>query len=253
MKNLKKVLRNKRNLSISVFFPCYNDAQTIGKLVKNSFAVLKELTKNYEVIVVDDGSLDNSRQILQELANEYRQLKLIYHHKNQGYGGALQSGFRSAVKDLIFYTDGDGQYDVKELPVLLSLMTSDVNFINGIKMSRQDPNYRIIIGNFYSLIARWLFWLPVYDVDCDFRLIRRSLIRKITLKNNSGAVCIELIKKSQGVGAKFRQVSVHHYRREWGESQFFQFNHLLSTFKELFSLWLQLMVGDKIKKVNFFK
>lgn len=248
MKKLRSILHDKGQLSISVFFPCFNDVFTIERLVKEAFVVLREVAKDYEVIVVDDGSTDGSRQILQSLVKKYKELKLVFHEKNQGYGGALKSGFKTSTKELIFYTDGDGQYDVKELPILLNLMTEDVNFINGIKMSRQDPNYRIVIGNIYSLIARWLFWLPVYDVDCDFRLIRKSLIQKVILKNNSGAICIELVKKAQRAGAKFRQVSVHHYSREWGQSQFFRFNRLLSTFREVISLWLKLMIVNKVQK-----
>lgn len=233
---------------ISVFFPCYNDQGSIGQLIDDAIITLKKITRDFEVIVVDDGSTDKSRKILQDYAKKYLQLKLVFHEKNQGYGGALKSGFRSCSKELIFYTDGDGQYDIKELPILFSLMTNDVNFVNGIKMSRQDPNYRIVVGNIYSLIARWLFWLPMYDVDCDFRLIRKSLVQKIVLKNNSGTICIELVKKAQRAGAKFRQVSVHHYKRQWGQSQFFHLNRLADTFRELISLWLKLMVMEKINK-----
>lgn len=258
MKKLRSILHQEKKLSVSVFFPCYNDECTIGKLVEEAFGILQDVAKDYEVIVVDDGSTDQSGKILKNLSKKYKQLKLIFHKKNQGYGGALKSGFKAASKDLVFYTDGDGQYDIKELPLLFQLMTPDVNFINGIKMSRQDPNYRIVLGNIYSFIARWIFWLPVYDVDCDFRLIRRSIIQKIVLENNSGAICIELVKKAQRVGAKFRQVSVHHYKRQWGQSQFFRFDRLLSTFGELMSIWWKIMiksgpVGDlrkpKVKQI----
>src|SRR3989344_698908 len=169
--------------SISIFFPCYNDEKSIVKLVKNAFKIVRKHTNNYEVIVIDDGSKDRSREALLKLAKEYPKLKLVFHRKNKGYGGALKSGFKTANKDLIFYTDGDGQYDVLELPLLLNLMTKDVNFINGIKMARHDPTYRIILGNAYSFFARWLFFLPIYDVDCDFRLIRKSIIKKIKLKS----------------------------------------------------------------------
>lgn len=234
--------------SISVFFPCYNDAGTIGKLVEDVLSFLPKLVKDYEVIVVDDGSTDKSRDILKKLAKRRRAIKLVFHGKNKGYGGALKSGFKQASKDLIFYTDGDGQYDPRELPILLSLMTDDVNFINGIKMTRHDPTYRVFAGNIYSFIARWLFWLPVYDVDCDFRLIRRALVKKLELQSNSGSICVELVKKAQRAGGKFRQVSVHHYQRSWGQSQFFRPSKLLSTFLELISLWIQLMILDKARK-----
>lgn len=227
--------------SISAIFPCFNDAKSIGGLIKNTNNLLRKSTKDYEIIVVEDASKDNSREVLKKLSRRYKRLKVFYHKKNKGYGATLRSGFKKAAKNLIFYTDGDGQYDPKELPLLLSLMTDDINFVNGIKMPRHDPTYRIIIGNIYSFLARWTFWLPIFDVDCDFRLIRRSLLRKIKLKKNSGTICIELVKKAQKAGAKFRQVSVHHYERPFGQSQFFQPKHLLTTFAELFSLWFEVM------------
>lgn len=231
--------------SLSIFFPCYNDAQTIKTLVENSFLTLRKILSDFEIIVIDDKSEDNSRQVLLNLKKRYPKLKLIFHEKNQGYGGVLRSGFNNTTKNLIFYTDGDGQYDVKELPILLKLMTDDVNFINGIKMTRHDYTYRIIIGNLYSFIMRWMFALPIYDVDCDFRLIRREIIQKIHLNSNSGSICVELVKKSQRAGAKFRQVSVHHLERKFGQSQFFRPNHILFTLLELVTLWLNLIVIKK--------
>lgn len=239
--------RNKK-YSISIFFPCYNDAKSIGKLIENAFQTARQLTGDYEVIVVDDASTDTSLQVLKNLAKKHTKLKLVFHEKNQGYGGALRTGFKTATKDLVFYTDGDGQYDVKELPLLLSLMTDDVNFINGIKMARYDPTYRIVLGNIYSFFTRWFFWLPIIDIDCDFRLIRRDLIKKLKLKSSSGSICVELVKRAQRAGGKFRQVSIHHYPRRWGGSQFFRPEKLLSTLWGLFSIWVKLMIIDKFFK-----
>ena len=103
------------------------------------------------------------------------------HETNRGYGGALRSGFEHATKELVFYTDGDGQYDVGEIPILLMLLTDDTHFVNGMKMTRQDPTHRVFIGNLHRFVTRWSFWLPINDVDCDFRLIRRSILQKISL------------------------------------------------------------------------
>lgn len=231
--------------SISVFFPCYNDERTIVKLAEKAVSILKKIASDWEIIVIDDGSQDRSREVLTNFAKKHKELKLIVHKKNQGYGGALKSGFRTAKKDLVFYTDGDGQYDVGELPLLVSLMTKDVNFINGIKMERQDARHRIFFGNLHKFFNRWLFWLPVYDVDCDFRLIRRSLIQKLDLKSNSGSICVELIKKAQRSGAKFREVSVHHYERKYGSSQFFRPRKIISTYLDIAKLWIDLMVLGK--------
>lgn len=239
---------NQKNYSISVFFPCYNDAKSIGKLVVEAMTILPKLTKDFEVIVIDDRSSDKSREVLKKLSGKYQRLKLVFHEKNRGYGGALKSGFKTATKNLIFYTDGDGQYDVKELPLLLSLMTPDVSFINGIKMFRNDPTHRVILGKFYNMVIRWFFWLPIDDVDCDFRLIRKEIIDKVDLQNNSGSICVELVKKAQRKSAIFRQVSIHHYERQWGNSQFFHPKRLLVTFFEVLVLWLQLMVSDRLSK-----
>jgi len=230
-----------RQQSISVFFPCYNDAKSIGRLVHDAHRTLAAITKRWEIIVVNDGSTDESADVLKLLAHTIPNMRIVRHQKNLGYGAALRSGFKAAKNDLVFYTDGDGQYDPKELSLLLPLMTADIDFVNGIKISRRDPTYRIVLGNWYSLFARWLFWLPIYDVDCDFRLIRRSIVKKILLTSNSGAICIELVKKAERAGAHFRQVSIHHYERRFGRSQFFRMDRLLSTLTELSVLLWQLM------------
>lgn len=233
---------------VSIIFPCYNDEKSIRQLIENAFYTIKKYTSRYEVIVVDDASTDNSKRVLVKLSKKYKHLRIIFHSENQGYGEALRSGFRTARYGLIFYTDGDGQYDIRELPLLLSLMSSDVDFINGIKMTRHDPTYRIVIGNLYSFVTRWLFWTPIYDIDCDFRLIRKSLLKKLDLKSSSGSICIELVKKAQRAGAKFRQVSVHHFERRYGRSQFFRAERILNTLRELLMLWIELMLVGKLLK-----
>lgn len=231
---------------ISVFFPCYNDAKTIGKLVRESDKILKNISKRYEIIVIDDGSSDKSRPLLKNLSLKIAALHPIFHPENLGYGAVLTTGFKTAKYDLIFYTDGDGQYDVGELPILVSLMTKDIDFVNGIKMSRQDPTYRVFIGNLYSFFCRWAFWLPVYDVDCDFRLIRRSIIKKIKLSSKSGSICVELVKKAQRAGARFRQVSVFHYERRYGSSEFFNTVNIAKSLTGLALLWFNLMIKEKL-------
>ncbi len=230
--------------SVSVFFPCYNDAKSIATLVTDAQETLRRHVSDWEIIVVNDGSTDESASVLKKLSRAISHLRIITHARNMGYGAALRSGFSAARKSLVFYTDGDGQYDSKELAILLPLMTHEIDFVNGIKMSRKDPTYRIVLGNWYSLLARWLFWLPIYDVDCDFRLIRRAILRKLSLTSTSGAICVELVKKSQLAGARFRQVSVHHYERHFGRSQFFQSRRILFTLAELCILWIRLAIAS---------
>jgi glycosyltransferase involved in cell wall biosynthesis len=234
--------------SISVFFPCYNDGKTIGDLVVEAERQLQLLADDYEIIVVNDGSSDESADVLRGLAARMPDLKVITHERNRGYGGALRSGFGAATKDLVFYTDGDGQYDVRELAVLLMLLTDDTDFVNGIKMTRQDPAYRVHAGNIHRFIMRWSFWLPIHDVDCDFRLIRRRIIDGIELRSNSGSICVELVKHAQRAGAGFREVSVHHYARKWGESQFFRPGRILQTYLHIAQIWFELMVADRFRR-----
>ena len=232
--------------SISAFFPCYNDARTIGDLVLEAERQLRSLTDDYEVIVVNDGSTDDSAVVLAELAARTPCLTVVTHERNRGYGAALRSGFTAATKELVFYTDGDGQYDVRELPVLLMLLTDDTDFVNGMKMTRQDSAIRVHAGNLHRFFMRWLFWLPIHDVDCDFRLVRRRILDGVTLRSNSGSICVELVKNAQRAGAGFREVSVHHYARKWGQSQFFKPGRILKTYLHLAWIWIELMIVDKI-------
>lgn len=236
--------------SISVFFPAYNDAGTIASLVVLADKTCRQLTDDYEVIVVNDGSPDHTGDILSELAAKYPNLRVVTHEKNRGYGGALRSGFANATKDLIFYTDGDAQYDARELALLLPLMTDDVDVVNGYKISRSDPLHRIIIGNIYRGIIKLAFGLKIRDVDCDFRLIRRKGFNKVRLFSNSGTICVEMVKSLQDAGLRFAECPVHHYHRAYGKSQFFNFKRLFKTFRDLSKLWWKLVIKRDVQIVS---
>lgn len=226
--------------SISVFFPCFNDEHTIGQLVEDAFNVLEKISSKHEVIVVDDGSTDNSRTVLKDLSRKYKNLKLIFHNKNQGYGAALRSGFKNSTYELIFYTDGDGQYNVKELPLLIQALDGKTNFVNGFKTKRSDSMIRIIAGYLHTQAVNVFFSPPIKDVDCDFRLIKKDVLDAIALKSNSGALPVELVKKAEIVGALFKEVPVHHQRRRYGTSQFFKMGKIFATYVGLFKLWFEL-------------
>jgi len=159
---------------LSVFFPAYNDSGTIASMVIGAVKAASALTSDYEVIVVNDGSVDSTATIIDELARTYPHVRVVHHQKNRGYGGALQTGFRSATKELIFYTDGDAQYDPAELSELWRAMAPGIDLVNGYKISRSDPFHRIVIGRVYHHFVSILFGLKVRDVDCDFRQIGRA-------------------------------------------------------------------------------
>jgi len=229
----------KSNLGISVFFPAYNDGGSIASMVINAIMTLKKITNNYEVIVVDDGSKDNTGQIIDELAKKYRHVRAIHHKVNKGYGGALRTGFASARKELIFYTDGDAQYDVRELANLVPLMKEGVDVVNGYKIKRSDPLHRKIVGKLYHYSVKFAFGLKIKDVDCDFRLIRKKVFEKVHLKSNTGVICVELMKKIQSAGFNVQEIGVHHYHRMHGKSQFFNFSRIAKTLIALAKLWVE--------------
>jgi glycosyltransferase involved in cell wall biosynthesis len=227
---------------LSVFFPAYNDSGTIASMVIRAVQIASELTPDYEVIVVNDGSLDATPQIIDELARTYPRVRAVHHPKNRGYGGALQTGFRSATKELIFYTDGDAQYDPAELSLLWAKMTPEADLVNGYKISRSDPLHRIIIGRLYHHVVSLLFGLTVRDVDCDFRLMRRSIFERIDLEKTSGVICLEMMKKIHDGGFRIVEVPVHHYHRAFGKSQFFNFRRIFKTGIDVLRLWYGLVI-----------
>ena len=227
---------------LSVFFPAYNDAGTIASLVVTALGTAEKLTPDFEVIVINDGSADRTAEILDELARVYPRLRVVHHARNRGYGGALRSGFATASKEWVFYTDGDGQYDPAEMTVLWERRGDEVDLVNGWKISRSDPFHRIVIGRLYHHTVKLLFGLTVRDVDCDFRLLRRSIFETVTLEKDSGVICLEMMKKITDGGFRIAEVPVHHYHRTHGTSQFFNFRRIARTAVDVLKLWYALVV-----------
>jgi glycosyltransferase involved in cell wall biosynthesis len=218
--------------SITAFFPACNDAGTIGSLVVAVSETLEQLTDDYEVIVVENGSTDYTVQVLESLAEHYPRLRIFTYREALGYGGALRVGFANAAKELIFYTDGDAQYDPRELKLLLPALRDDVAIVNGWKIDRGDPFHRKVIGRIYHHTVKFLFG----------RLIRRQVFDVIDLESDSGTICLELVKKLQDAGYSFAEVPVHHYHRTYGQSQFFNFPRIWRTGVQLIQLWWKLVV-----------
>ncbi len=191
---------------------------------------------------MQNGSTDYTVEVLDELARQYDRLKVLHFSESLGYGGALRVGFAAASKDLIFYTDGDGQYDPSEIKLLLPEMKPGIDVVNGYKISRSDPLHRIIIGRLYHHLVKLAFGFKLRDVDCDFRLMRRSVFDVIDLESPDGTICLELVKKLQDAGFRFAEVPVHHYHRSYGRSQFFNFRRLRRIPPQLARLWWKLVV-----------
>lgn len=231
------------DLGVSAFFPAYNDAPSLPGLIARAVGALERCTPDYEIIVVNDGSKDNTAMVLEQLRERHApHLRVVTHEQNRGYGGALRSGFAAATKGLVFYTDGDGQYDPAELPLLVERLRPGVGLVNGYKLARRDPWHRIAIGNLYNRVARLLFHIRIRDIDCDFRLIRRHLVEDLRLESTSGTICVELVRKIEISGCGVAEVGVSHYPRLHGRSQFFRWRSLLTTLRQFTRLYWRLVL-----------
>ncbi len=226
--------------ALTVFFPAFNDADALPTLIQKTHETLQRCTSIFEIIVVNDGSTDHTADVLAELQVRYAPyLRVITHPTNQGYGAALRTGFAAATHGYIFYTDGDGQYDPRELKLLLAEMRPGVGLVNGYKIKRHDPPHRIAIGWVYNKFARRLFGIRLRDIDCDFRLIRRSAFDPAALRSTGGTICLELVRNLELSGQEVVEVPVSHYAREHGRSQFFRVRSLGVTFLQLCRLFLR--------------
>lgn len=229
----------KKLSSLSIFFPTFNDDQSILLLARKTVKILPKVARRFELIIVNDGSKASMKKVLGNLKKEIPFLKVVTHKVNRGYGAALKSGFNKAKYDFIFYTDGDGQYDVNQLTNLIAALQDDVDVVNGYKINRSDSLLRQVCGNLYSSFVKFVFGLKIRDVDCDFRLIRKSVIDKIRLTCDSGAICAELVKKMQDTGAVIVEVPVSHYPRMSGKSTFFNPISILNTLRDDFLLFFR--------------
>lgn len=223
--------------SLAVFFPCYNEEANVGRVTAQAVEVCRSLTDDFEVIIVNDGSADRTAEIAAELEAEYAPVvRAINHPVNRGYGGALQSGFRAASKEWVFYTDGDGQFDMRELPELLPYLDNGADVVSGYRINRQDPWNRKLNAWAWGCLVRALFRLPVRDIDCAFKLYRREIFDDIEMLSEGALIDTEVLARIRRAGYTIVQHGVHHYPRTAGTQTGANIKVILRAFKELFML-----------------
>jgi glycosyltransferase involved in cell wall biosynthesis len=204
--------------SLSVFFPAYNEEANIERTVTNAKAALDRVgVATYELIVVDDGSVDRTGAIADELAVSDPRVRVVHHDVNRGYGAALRSGLAASRHPWVFWTDGDGQFDVAEVAKLFAV-ADDADIVAGYRMHRADHVVRRVNARLWTLVVRVALGLRVRDVDCAFKLLRREWLDRITPIESDGALAsAELLVKLACAGARRVEVGVHHYPRVAGE------------------------------------
>lgn len=228
--------------SISVFLPCYNEQDNVAGTAGKAVDVLEGLGLDYEVIIVDDGSSDDTGKIADSMAGQNCRIRVIHHPKNLGYGAALQSGFRAAAKELVFYTDGDGQFDINEMPQLLPLM-KDFDIVSCYRLNRQDPVLRKFNAFCWTKLVCLLFGMKLRDIDCAFKLYKRQIFDNIKMVSTGALIDAEILARTCRKGYRITQRGVHHYQRTAGKQTGANLKVILRAFTELFNLYRQIKAG----------
>ncbi|MBN2271638.1 MAG: glycosyltransferase family 2 protein [Sedimentisphaerales bacterium] len=222
-------------ISISVFFPCYNEEDNVGTTVAKAREVLDRLNADYELIIVDDGSSDDTARIADTIATEDPAVKVIHHPTNLGYGVALQSGIRAAHKNLVFYTDGDGQFDFAEMPPLLDLMRH-YDIVSCYRLDRQDSIVRRFNGWCWTKLVCLMFGLKIRDIDCAFKLYKREVFDNMELCSTGALIAAEILTRAVRKGCTITQTGVHHFPRTAGRQTGADLRVILRAFRELIKL-----------------
>lgn len=233
------VPNNQKIRELSVFFPAFNEEKNISSTVEKARVVLEDLKTTYEILIINDGSTDNTASIADDLAKKYSKVKVI-HQKNGGYGMALRSGFENANYDWIVYTDGDGQFDFAEVIKFLKITDSN-DLIIGFRIKRRDPFVRLVLAKGWAILLLIFFGLRLRDVDCGFKMVKKEVIKKISPLESTrgGMINAELAIKASKNGFKIAQVGVNHYPRLYGKPTGAGMKVIINSFLELLKLRLQ--------------
>ena len=223
-------------VSISVFFPCYNEQDNVERIVNKAVETLEKINADYQIIIVNDGSSDATGQIAGKIAAKNSKVKVVHHETNLGYGSAVRSGIKASVKNLVFFTDGDGQFDINELPPLIPLI-SRFDVVACFRINRRENFLRRLNGFCWTKLVCLLFGLKVKDIDCAFKLFKKEVFDNIELVSAGALISAEILARAAREGFSITQVGVHHYPRTAGSPTGAKITVIFRAFKELFRLY----------------
>ncbi|UCD87798.1 MAG: glycosyltransferase family 2 protein [Desulfobacterales bacterium] len=223
------------DIALSVFFPCYNEELNLQGLVFEAIQILSHSVQKHEIMIINDGSTDKTGLVADRLSMEHEHVRVIHHNKNRGYGAALVSGFSNAVHEWIFFTDGDRQFFISEIELLLNEI-DEHDVIIGYRETRRDPLYRILYGYAWTRLVQLLFGLNVKDTNCAFKLFKKKILDSVTLHSSGAMINTELLVKFQSLGARMKQVGVSHRPRTFGNPTGGNPKVILKAFIELLEL-----------------
>ncbi len=225
--------------SLSIFFPCYNEAENVERVTHAAVQAAPQFAESFEVIIVNDGSRDRTGEIADQLAAKIPEVRAVHNRPNRGYGGAVARGLTEARMEWIFFTDGDGQFDIGEVPKLIELLDRG-DFAVGYRMKRADSFLRVLNARAWGVLVRAVFGLTVRDIDCAFKLLPKSLIDGIELQSEGALISTELLAKAARRGLRIVETGVNHYPRKAGRQTGANPAVILKAFYELFKLRRQI-------------
>ena len=231
--------------SISAFFPAYNEERNVPTMVERLTAVLPRIADDYEIIVVNDGSADRTGAVADELATADPHVRAVHHPVNRGYGGALQSGFSASRKAYVFFTDGDGQFDVAEIERLLPFVP-EYDIVVGYRLDRVEGGLRKLNAALWNGLVRLLFRIPVRDVDCAFKLFKREVFDTVRVQAEGAMISTEVLARAVRAGFRVHEIGVHHFERKHGKPTGANPLVIARAFYELFKLYRRITVDDDV-------
>jgi len=220
------------SVSVSVILPAYNEEKNLRHPVDSARMVLSQIATDWEIIVVDDGSTDGTAAVCEDLVAECAKIRVIRHSSNRGYGAALKSGILAARHELIFFTDADGQFDLRELERLVE-WADEYDIVMGYRDKRRDPWHRLVNAFSWNVLIRLVFGVRVRDIDCAFKLFRRAVFDQVQIRSAGAMINAEILAQATRFGMRMREIKVSHYPRCYGKASGANIAVIMKAFREL--------------------